>query len=59
MTRNDECFPGLVCDNLCSLDEAPERCDSPDYYDAKFLHGDYEMECAIVRFDAVSCRQKK
>lgn len=30
----------------------------PDYYNSSFLDGDYEMECAIVRFDAVSCRQK-
>lgn len=44
---------------MYSLDEALERCDSSDYYDSKFLYEDYEMECAIVHFDAVSCRQKK
>lgn len=32
--------------------------DNPDYYDSNFLNGDSEMECAIVRFDAVSYRQK-
>lgn len=31
---------------------------SLDYCDSRFLDGDYEMECAVARFDAVSCRRK-
>lgn len=28
--------------------------DSLGYCDSRFLDGDYEMECAVARFDAVS-----
>lgn len=54
---NDGCFPVLVCDSSWALGETPQAPDNLDCCDSWFPDGDCETEYAIVRFDAVSCKQ--